>query len=1099
MKNISLALFACLPLFLFAQNQDSLAVVREVDSLLRLNRKLTIEQDFDGALRLSDYAKNKAATVFGKNSLFYASCLHSEGRTLYQMGQYADAEPPLLEAMSIRERISGRENAQFAAILNGLGALYQEMGQYSKAEQFYKETILIRAKVLGKEDPYYTNSLNNLGSLYRLMERYAEAEPLLLEVRDIRARVLKKDDFENARILNDLGYLYLEMGDYVKAKPFFIEALDILERTVGTGDPNYALFLSDFADLYVKMGKYTAAKPILLQAKATLAETSGKNHPDYAVVSFKLAGLYLDMGEYAKSEEHYLEAMNIWREILDKNHPTYAAVSNNLALVYMKMGNYAKAEVLYLEAKDIWSTALGEDRPRYALSLVNLATLYRRTGEYAKAEKLYLEAKDVYVTSLGKNHPDYADLLNNLAILYSKIGLYSKSEPLFKEVISVRATVLGKEHPTYATSLNNLAMLHIRGKKYTEAEPLILEAIKIQEKIIGKQHPDYEITLNNLAVLYWETNRIAQATEAFLELNNLYRHFVKYAATYSSENQMLAYMQFYEDEIAQFHHFVQEHPNPALVQATYDNALFYNGFLLENYSRLFRLFAQADGPVRETLEQWQDYRRSLIREKAKPVAERKAAHITEWEGKAETLEKALMRDMAGYAEFTKQVTWQDVQKHLKPSTAAIEFISYRYHTGKPADSTMYAALVLLPDEAAPHFIPLFEERQLKPLFNLTHRDIYSSRSELRRLLWQPLEPLLRDVKTVYYAPSGLLHNINPAALLDETGMPISTNRQWVRVGSTRHLVANPLADQCFAQTPNDAPATSSNQPAQARHPGRQTAIIYGGIEYNMDSLAFKAANSIGTADSTGSFQSKDSNFRSIMEERNRGNRGGEEDLWEPLKSSDIEADEVNAILQRAGFRTEVQKGLAASEERIKKIGTSEPSPRVLHLATHGFAYPDPPKSTAKGLGETEPTYKLMEDPMMRSGLVLAGANHYWKNKRPLTNCEDGALVAYEVRDLNLQNTELVVLSACKSGLGDAVSSEGMYGLQRAFRIAGVKFLIVSLWDVPDVETRKLMGYFYQNWLEKKESLRDAFYHAQQTLRKKIGDDPFIWAGFVLVE
>jgi tetratricopeptide (TPR) repeat protein len=110
MKNIVLSLLACLPLPLFAQNQDSIAVAKEVDSLLQVNRNLTIEQEFNEALKTVEFAKNKAAAAFGKNSLLYVSCLHSEGRTLYQMGQYADAESPYLEAMSIRERISGREN-----------------------------------------------------------------------------------------------------------------------------------------------------------------------------------------------------------------------------------------------------------------------------------------------------------------------------------------------------------------------------------------------------------------------------------------------------------------------------------------------------------------------------------------------------------------------------------------------------------------------------------------------------------------------------------------------------------------------------------------------------------------------------------------------------------------------------------------------------------------------------------------------------------------------------------------------------------------------------------------------------------------------------
>jgi len=413
---------------------------------------------------------------------------------------------------------------------------------------------------------------------------------------------------------------------------------------------------------------------------------------------------------------------------------------------------------------------------------------------------------------------------------------------------------------------------------------------------------------------------------------------------------------------------------------------------------------------------------------------------------------------------------------------------------------MYAALVLLPTDTTPHFIPLFEERQLQALFTtpgldeeLIVKDLYANRPAFRQLFWQPLEPLLRNVKTVYYAPAGLLHRINPAALLDDNKQRISAGRQWVRLGSTRELVTGHLADRSFARTP--AP-----QPSGAATP--LTALVYGGIIYDMDSLAFAKANPIAAVDTTSSLQGKDGNFRYTITGQppivSKGLRGGGEDGWAYLDSSGVEASAVNALLRRAGFRTELQKGLLASEERFKKVGVGDLSPRVLHLATHGFAYPDPKKEPSKGFGDTEPTYKLLDDPMLRSGLVLAGANFYWKTKRPLANREDGILVAYEVRDLNLRNTELAVLSACQTGLGDVVGSEGVYGLQRAFRIAGAKFLIVSLWKVPDAQTQELMGLFYKNWLEKKESLRDAFNHAQQSLQDK-GYNPYMWAGFVLIE
>ncbi|MCK6695632.1 MAG: CHAT domain-containing protein [Thermoanaerobaculia bacterium] len=137
--------------------------------------------------------------------------------------------------------------------------------------------------------------------------------------------------------------------------------------------------------------------------------------------------------------------------------------------------------------------------------------------------------------------------------------------------------------------------------------------------------------------------------------------------------------------------------------------------------------------------------------------------------------------------------------------------------------------------------------------------------------------------------------------------------------------------------------------------------------------------------------------------------------------------------------------------------------------------------------------------MIRSGLLLAGANHAWKTGRPLRpGMEDGILTAYEISQMNLRNTELVVLSACETGLGQIEGNEGVYGLQRAFKIAGAKYLLMSLWKVPDGPTQELMQAFYEQWLDQGKSIPDAFRAAQAQLRAKY-PNPLFWAGFVLVE
>jgi CHAT domain-containing protein len=208
----------------------------------------------------------------------------------------------------------------------------------------------------------------------------------------------------------------------------------------------------------------------------------------------------------------------------------------------------------------------------------------------------------------------------------------------------------------------------------------------------------------------------------------------------------------------------------------------------------------------------------------------------------------------------------------------------------------------------------------------------------------------------------------------------------------------------------------------------------------------------------------------------------------------VEINEVGDLLKQAGFSTTLYNGLTATEESVKVIN----SPRVLHLATHGYFFPDP-KAIKKDQVQAGAAFKLSEYPMIRAGMILAVANHAWQTGVPLRpNMEDGILTAYEASQLYLENTELVVLSACETGLGEIQSNEGVYGLQRAFKIAGARYLIMSLWQVPDFQAQVFMTAFYTHWLSDKQSIPDAFRAAQSDMRTKYGD-PFLWAGFVLVE
>ncbi|MBV6439521.1 MAG: CHAT domain-containing protein [Haliscomenobacteraceae bacterium CHB4] len=1180
MKNaIALSALFLFSLPVFCQNADSLAAMRQVDSLLQISRALTEEGDFDKSLEVNVAAEKLALEKFGRESASYGSVSYNYGVFFLYKRDFTTAEKWFLGSKDIREKVFGKEHRDYATSLNGLANLYSKMGDSQKAEPLYLEALAIREKTLGKEHPDYVASLlnlarfywktgnfekaepryvealaikekafgkehadyalvmNDLAILYQHMGEYEKAEPLFLESKNIREKTLGKEHPDYAASLNNLAILLMEIGNYEKAELLYVEALAIKEKLLGKEHADYALGLNNMANLYyltsnyekaeslyiealalrgkilgkehpqygqnlgnlanlyAETGKYEKAEPLYREAITILEKASGKEHPDYATSSDNLAILYQEMGNYEKAEALFAEVLAIQEKVLRKEHPDYAASLSNLASLYWDMGNYEKAEPFLVEALNLREKTWGKEHPDYAWSLNNLALLYWKTGRYEKSEPLYLEALAIREKSVGKEHPHYAANLNNLASLYKDMGSHQKAEALHIEALAIREKALGKEHPSYAASLSNLANLYSETGKYEKAGQLQVEALAIQEKALGKEHPDYASVLANLAVLYWANCKSDTARQVFLKSAEIEKSLLTKASFHLSEQEL----SLYGNKLARWNEerlsFAQKHSE--MSPSSYDYALFRKGFLLNAVSQVGKL-ALADSASAEKYYLLKSYHRRLAKEYATPLAGRDSAKIADLEKQANTLEKELTRTVAGFGEAIRQVTWKEVQTALRPDEAAIEFVRYKFFNPLQTDSVMYAALLLRPGWESPHRITLFEEKQIdtllrvtgerkadfvSKLYTLVSRGIAENQKSLYELLWQSLEKELDGVKTVYYSPSGLLHQINLGALPMRTDFTLADKYELVQLGSTRQLV---VGDSTFVA---DAPAFAGASAVN-------TAILFGGIRYEMDSAAiYQAYNNLKMQPTptdnleTLSFAYTDSLLRSGVD-------------WNYLPYTEKEVDAIEQIIKSGDMNMQLYKGYVATEESFKRIGQATPSPRVLHIATHGFFFPDPkdnPQSPIPNPQSDEPVFKISDHPMIRSGLLLAGANHAWQTGKPLRpHMEDGILTAYEISQMNLSNTELVVLSACETGLGQIQGNEGVYGLQRAFKIAGAKYLIMSLWQVPDQQTSLLMTTFYKKWLEEKMEIPEAFRAAQKAMREQ-GFDPYQWAGFVLVE
>jgi CHAT domain-containing protein len=960
------------------------------------------------------------------------------------------------------------------------GKLYQEQQKLDTAIEFYS-----KAREELKKDSMGTNGYagvcDSLATLYYEMGQYEKAEHLYLEAKQIREKVLGKLHPDYANSCDNLASLYMDIVQYKKAEQLYLEAKQIREKVLGKLHPDYATNCNDLASLYSEMGQYEKAEQLYLEAKQIREEILGKLHPDYASSCNNLAVLYDEMGQYGKAEQLYLEAKQIQEKVLGKLHPQYAYTCNNLAVHYTDMGQYEKAELLNLEAKQIWEKAWGKLHPVYALSCGNLANLYTKMGQYKKAEPLYLEAKQIREKVLGKLHPEYSTSCTGLAALYMHMGQYEKAEPLYLEAKQIDEKVLGKLHPAYAASCNYLANLYTSMGQYKKAEPLYLEAKQIQEKVLGKLHPAYYKNCSDLANLYRNIKEPEKAKELYTEAFTSQQIQVKNIFRFTSEPEKQDYLRKVADFESYFLSFdvsPNTHPDHGF---SYNLSLSQRNLILSSSQQLRQaIYNTTDTSIQNKYKAWIDVRKQLAFWYAKPISDR-PDYVQDLELQANTLEKELTRLSFSFRkeQTTKEITWKDILQSLKQDEAAIEFAKFNYYNGKKwIDSTYYVALLLRKNQPEPQLIPLFESRQLNnvlPVSN-TSQSIYSLYPAINalysdkqgvnaayNLIWKPLDPYLSGIKKIYFAPAGMLFRISLAALPVNEHQLLSDKYELVQLNTTASVV-------------NHAANVIDSS---------HNIYLYGAIRYDADSATLKQA--VLAYNSNHDYETT----RSIPDDPTRGT------ALQYLAGSEKEITEIDSLGKQKKYSIVVLSGDTATEESIKALNGSS-SPAVLHIATHGFFFPDPKasKDSIHSATGSQNPFRQSDNPLMRSGLFFAGSGSAWKGK-PIQGVEDGILTSYEVSNLYLPNTKLAVLSACQTALGDIQGNEGVYGLQRAFKIAGVQNLVMSLWKVPDRETAEFMQAFYQH-IFNHQSIDEAFYNAQTVMKNEYRNEPFKWAAWVLV-
>lgn len=920
---------------------------------------------------------------------------------------------------------------------NSIAEIYKNTSETDSAISYYLETRSIIEKKYGNVNEKYGSNSNTLGEIYLNLGQYKNAELYLIEARGINAQFFGKESSEYAISCNILGALYSLTGQFGIAERLYLEALIIREKTPGTDTPEYAQSSNNLGDLYRNTGQFEKAEPLILLAKDIRERKLKKEHRQYAISCINLANLYRDIGQYEKAEQLYIEAKGVRERVFKKQSPIYATSCNILADFYVITGLYAKAEPLYLEALQIRKKKQNRD---YAQSCNNLADMYNSMGLYEKAIPLAIEAKKIWTEQLEKHDPAIAINNNLLGNLYSAMGQYQKAENYFLEARPVLKSKFGREHSLYFTNSTGLARIYSNTDRIEKANKLYTVTFYAQYNQLNKV---FQFTNENEKQLYLENvNGAGDEYQSFYY--KTYRHSnaaQPYTISLLSRNLILS---------------ATRQQRQAIFQSGDSNlTVLYNKWIIIK-QQLASMNVQLPLINAQSFETWKSEIKSL-------------------ENIADSLEKKLVRSSAIMKRSKDNISWQKIKKCLSKSEAAIEFISFKYYDGeRRTDSIFYAAIVLLKNNPLPQLVPLFEKQQLDSLLKGQTSLRFLSRGIklvaannnsflLYNLVWQPLEKYLPGIKTIYFAAAGDLFKIPFAALPIDSTHFISDKYKIIQLNTTAFVKEK---QQSFINS------TDKLQ-------------LFGGILYDADSAALIKAVSM--------YHQKENNIRSLPADRIRGTG------FEYLPGSAEEVNEVKISAEKAGMNVTLLSGINASEEAIKALSNKN-SPAVMHIATHGFFFPDPTIAKKDTINEKTETdgfvFSQSKNPLFRSGLLFTGANNSL-NGRSVKGIEDGILTAYEVSDMYLPNTKLVVLSACETALGDIEGSEGVYGLQRAFKMAGVQNIVMSLWEVPDKETSEFMQVFYKKLFDK-QSVSDAFFNTQTFMKNKYRNEPYKWAAWILV-
>lgn len=1076
----SLLLILAVPLSIAVVRADEEETATLVDAPTVASTKALVE-----AGRYSD-GENAARSLLkrleevgGEDSLRSAEALDLLVDALLQGGKSAQPETrPLAErVVALRERLLGPDHPELATSLMNLAWVLEDLGEFAQARPLHERVLAIEERAVGPAHKDIAQALMNLGLLSRAEGDYETARNYCQRALEMREELLGPEDRGVGVTLNALAVIARDMGDHDAAQALWERAVKIVEACDGPKHPATASILHNIGVELVARGEYAAAQRLHLRALAIREEVLGPDHPDVAKSLSGLAEVVTYRGDYSEAKRLLERSIDIYAkaqasESVEASHATYG-LGDLLSL----MGDMQGARALFERALAFREAALGPEHPSVALAQYALGRVLFASGDEPRAESLLERALANQEQTLGPDHQRVADTLLELGAIAARRKDSARARALFERSLAISERQLGPTHQGLAPSLRQLALLSERAGSPLEAKALMERAVLISTRGLGAEHPFTAEAEAELAGLLARSGETEAALEMALETERASRGHFRLTIRSLGERQALLYAKARASGVdLAVSLLVESGESPAeRRRAVFDAVIGSRALVLDEIAARTRMATTSDDPeVRRLFEALSKSRDRLARvvvrgPQASPI-DRYRSLLDEARREKEQAEEAITTRSLSYREEHSRIVagLDDVRKSLPSDAALVAFVRYERRpqadpsaVGAENAGAAYAAFVSRADRD-PELVPLGTAEQVDNAVACWRRELlweakapglaprrslerYTRAGKaLRRQVWDPLAPLVAGLRTVFVVPDGSLHLANLAAL------PLDDGRFLIEAGPLLHVLS----------TERDLVGTSQG-------PGGNGLLLMGAPDF-MGSHSRAAAHTFrGTTSAC-------EGFRSLH--------------FSPLPAALPELKAIGALWTgRPGSGTDpssmlILQGGEADEAAFKK---KAPGRRLIHLATHGFAL-GPKCGLAGG------------NPLTSAGLALAGAN---RRQMAGPDVEDGVLTAEEISSIDLTGVEWAVLSACETGMGSITAGEGVFGLRRAFQVAGARSVIMSLWPVDDAATKVWMERLYSRRLQDRLGTAEAVRQATLDVllsRRQRGQSahPLYWAGFV---